>query len=35
MGFTIEDGDLDVDGVQAKADYDGEGLPRVRFVREL
>jgi GNAT superfamily N-acetyltransferase len=35
MGFRIEDGDLDVDGVPAQSDYDGEGLPRVCFVREL
>lgn len=35
MGFRIEPGDLDVDGVAATADYDGEGLPRVLFVKEL
>ncbi|NUU23642.1 MAG: GNAT family N-acetyltransferase [Streptomycetaceae bacterium] len=35
MGFRIEDGDIDADGVPAKSDYDGEGLPRVCFVRDL
>ncbi|WTW92604.1 GNAT family N-acetyltransferase [Streptomycetaceae bacterium NBC_01309] len=35
MGFRIEDGDHEVDGVAAKADYDGEGLARVCFVRDL
>lgn len=35
MGFRIEEGDLDVDGVAAKSDYDGEGLARVCFVRDL
>ncbi|MDI2130621.1 GNAT family N-acetyltransferase [Yinghuangia seranimata] len=35
MGFTIEKGDTEVDGVPVKSDYDGEGLPRVCFVREL
>lgn len=35
LGFHIEPGDLTADGVPAMSDYDGEGLPRVRFVREL
>lgn len=35
MGFRIEDGDLDADGVPAMSDYDGLGIPRVRFVRDL
>ncbi|MGW0659878.1 GNAT family N-acetyltransferase [Streptodolium elevatio] len=35
MGFRIEDGDHEVDGVAAKANYDGEGLARVCFVRDL
>ncbi|MCF2527257.1 GNAT family N-acetyltransferase [Yinghuangia soli] len=35
MGFRLEDGDTDVDGVPVKSHYDGEGLPRVCFVRDL
>lgn len=35
MGFQIEPGDAEVDGVQEKADYDGRGQSRVRFVRGL
>lgn len=35
MGFRVEPGGLDVDGVPAHADYDGEGLDRVSFVHDL
>jgi len=35
MGFGIEPGDAEVDGVQVKTDYDGRGQSRVRFVRRL
>lgn len=35
MGFRIEQGDDEVDGVQVKTNYDGRGQSRVRFVREL
>ncbi|UFS93821.1 GNAT family N-acetyltransferase [Nocardia huaxiensis] len=35
LGFRIEPGDLDLDGVPATSDYDGAGLARVKFVREL
>ncbi|WP_372440672.1 GNAT family N-acetyltransferase [Nocardia acididurans] len=35
LGFRIEPGDLDVDGVPATSHYDGEGLARVKFVRDL
>ena len=35
MGFEIEPGDAEVDGVEVKTDYDGRGQSRVRFVRRL
>ncbi|GLG02291.1 hypothetical protein Alches_23320 [Alicyclobacillus hesperidum subsp. aegles] len=35
MGFEIEPGDGEVDGVQVKTDYDGHGQRRVQFVRRL
>ncbi len=35
MGFHIEPGDLTVDGVPVLRGYDGPGLDRVSFVREL
>jgi ribosomal protein S18 acetylase RimI-like enzyme len=35
MGFRIEPGDRDVDGVPIQADYDGPGLDRVSFVCDL
>ncbi|MFB5189277.1 GNAT family N-acetyltransferase [Alicyclobacillus fastidiosus] len=35
MGFEIEPGDGEVDGVPVKTDYDGRGQSRVRFVRKL
>jgi ribosomal protein S18 acetylase RimI-like enzyme len=35
MGFLIEPGDRDVDGVPVQLDYDGPGLDRVSFVRPL
>lgn len=35
MGFEIEPGDAEVDGVQVKTDYGGRGQSRVRCVRRL
>ncbi len=35
MGFGIEPGDTQADGVPAAAGYDGEGQDRVRFMRKL
>lgn len=35
MGFRIEPGDRVEDGVQVTTDYDGPGLDRVSFVRDL
>ncbi|WP_346097167.1 GNAT family N-acetyltransferase [Streptomyces olivaceiscleroticus] len=35
MGFRIEAGDRTEDGVEVHTDYDGPGLDRVSFVREL
>ncbi|WP_269320502.1 GNAT family N-acetyltransferase [Alicyclobacillus macrosporangiidus] len=35
MGFQIEPGDAEVDGVQVKTNDDGRGHSRVRFVRDL
>ncbi|WP_067929327.1 GNAT family N-acetyltransferase [Alicyclobacillus shizuokensis] len=35
MGFEIEPGDAEVDGVQVTTDYDGRGGDRVRFVRKV
>ncbi|GAA4964990.1 GNAT family N-acetyltransferase [Yinghuangia aomiensis] len=35
LGFRVEPGALDFDGIPATPDYDGEGLPRVLFVKEL
>lgn len=35
MGFAVEPGTKVVGGVQAKSDYDGPGVDRVAFVREL
>ncbi len=35
MGFDIEPGDAQVDGVAVAAGYDGDGQDRVRFVRHL
>ncbi|WP_258052907.1 N-acetyltransferase [Streptomyces sp. Ru73] len=35
MGFRIEPGDRVEDGVAVHTDYDGPGLDRVSFVREL
>ena len=35
MGFAVEPGDRDVDGVAVQVDYDGPGLHRVSFVRPL
>jgi predicted GNAT superfamily acetyltransferase len=35
LGFTIEPGNTEVDGVQVNRDYDGPGEERVLFVKEL
>jgi len=35
MGFEIEYGDLQRDGIPVTADYDGPGQDRVRFVKHL
>ncbi|MEU5541098.1 GNAT family N-acetyltransferase [Streptomyces sioyaensis] len=35
MGFRLEPGDRDEHGVPVQTDYDGPGLDRVSFVREL
>ncbi|TSB45743.1 GNAT family N-acetyltransferase [Alkalicoccobacillus porphyridii] len=35
MGFVIEPGDKLVDGVEVTEDYDGLGMDRVRFMKDL
>jgi hypothetical protein len=35
MGFAIEPGDADIDGIAVATDYDGKGGDRVRFVFRL
>jgi predicted GNAT superfamily acetyltransferase len=35
MGFDVEPGDKEVDGIQVAAGYDGDGHDRVRFVKQL
>jgi hypothetical protein len=35
MGFAVEPGDKQVNGIQVAAGYDGEGHDRVRFVKKL
>ncbi|RSN52542.1 GNAT family N-acetyltransferase [Amycolatopsis sp. WAC 04182] len=35
MGFTLEPGDRDVDGLPVHSDYDGPGQDRVCFVRKI
>jgi hypothetical protein len=35
MGFDIEPGEAQPDGVPVAVDYDGDGQDRVRFVRYL
>ncbi|MGH4029407.1 N-acetyltransferase family protein [Actinomycetota bacterium Odt1-20B] len=35
LGFTLEPGDREVDGLPVHKDYDGPGLDRVCFVRDL
>lgn len=35
LGFSIQPGQADVDGVAVQRDYDGPGLDRVAFVRRL
>ena len=35
MGFRLEPGDAEVDGIPVATGYDGPGQDRVRFVRDL
>ena len=35
MRFAIEPGDISVEGMLAKSDYDGPGVHRIAFVRHL
>ncbi|MFE0107201.1 GNAT family N-acetyltransferase [Streptomyces sp. NPDC059009] len=35
LGFTLEPGDREVDGLPVHGDYDGPGLDRVCFVRDV
>jgi predicted GNAT superfamily acetyltransferase len=35
MGFRLEPGDADVDGIPVSSGYDGRGGDRVRFIRSL
>lgn len=35
MGFDIEPGDIEVDGIAVTSGYDGDGNDRVRFVKHL
>ena len=35
MGFRLEPGDVQVDGIPVATGYDGPGQDRVRFVRDL
>jgi predicted GNAT superfamily acetyltransferase len=35
MGFRLEPGDLEVDGIPVSSGYDGQGGDRVRFIRRL
>jgi predicted GNAT superfamily acetyltransferase len=35
MGFEVEPGDAEVNGIAVTAGYDGEGQDRVRFVKHL
>ena len=35
MGFQIEPGDREADGIPVTTDYDGPGQDRVRFVKQL
>jgi predicted GNAT superfamily acetyltransferase len=35
MGFRVEPGGEEIEGVTAKRDYDGPGMHRVAFVRDL
>src|ERR1700733_11171545 len=35
VGFEVEPGDKEVNGIQVAADYDGDGNDRVRFVKRL
>ena len=35
MGFRLEPGDVQVNGIPVAAGYDGPGQDRVRFVRDL
>ena len=35
MGFQLEPGDTQVDGIPFSSGYDGQGGDRVRFIRSL
>jgi hypothetical protein len=35
MGFQLEPGDVEVDGIPVSSGYDGRGSDRVRFIRSL
>jgi hypothetical protein len=35
MGFQLEPGDAEVDGIPVSSGYDGQGGGRVRFTRSL
>jgi hypothetical protein len=35
MGFQLEPGDAQVDGIPVSSGYDGDGGDRVRFIRSL
>ncbi len=35
MGFDIEPGDAEIDGIPVTAGYDGDGKDRVRFTKTL
>jgi hypothetical protein len=35
MGFRLEPGDAEVDGIPVSSGYDGYGGDRVRFIRSL
>jgi predicted GNAT superfamily acetyltransferase len=35
MGFQLEPGDAEVDGIPVSSGYDGQGADRVRFIRGL
>lgn len=35
MGFDIEPGDTEINGIPVTSGYDGDGHDRVRFVKNL